>query len=137
MSVSPVNDNAGSRVSPLQAPPDPIARLTDAQGNVSKDAFVSNRPPGVSEAEAAELWGKIDTAGTGTISAATLREGLKANAPPNGQHAPPKAEAAAARTTPLLSESTVSSLVSELQRSFGGQDAGRGGPPPPPREPLA
>ncbi len=133
MSVSPVNDNAAPRLSPLQAPPDPIARLTDAQGNVSKDAFVSNRPPGVSEAEAAELWGKIDTAGTGTISAATLRDGLKAT----GQRPPPQAEAQNARTTPLLSDSTVSSLVSELQQSTSGPSAGHDRPPPPPREPLA
>ena len=135
MSVSSINASTGDWPVPSQPPPDPVARLTDASGNVSKDVFVSKRPQGVSEDEAAQLWNKIDTAGAGTISAASLREGLASNRPHSGPRSPPQAEAATSRITPLLSDSTVSSLLSELQQGSGGQDSNQG--PPPPRESLA
>jgi Ca2+-binding EF-hand superfamily protein len=57
---------------------------TNGNGKVSKDEFVSGRPKGVSESQAAELFGKIDTKGTGEVTQSELESGFEKNKPAGG-----------------------------------------------------
>ena len=94
----------------------PFTRIdTDQSGTVTKDEFVAGRPRQMSEAEAAELYAKIDADGTNALTDDQLKAGMEANRPASPQH---RSEANGG-----LAESVLSALIGLVQQMAGNAES--------------
>jgi Ca2+-binding EF-hand superfamily protein len=58
---------------------------TDEDGSVSAEEFVSNRPEGVSEEQAKEMWGQLDTENSGSLTESQFMSAMEKLQPPPGR----------------------------------------------------
>lgn len=88
---------------------DLFARIdTDADGSVSKDEFVSNRPMGVSEDQANEMWSKLDASGAGSLTEAQFVSAMSSQGSPAG---PPPGESVGEGNASVLSSTSNTSNI--------------------------
>lgn len=88
---------------------DLFARIdTDADGSVSKDEFVSNRPMGVSEDQANEMWSKLDASGAGSLTEAQFVSAMSSQGSPPG---PPPGESVGEGNASVLSSTSNTSNI--------------------------
>jgi Ca2+-binding EF-hand superfamily protein len=57
---------------------------TNGDGSVSQAEFVSNRPQGVSEDQAKQMWSKLDSSKSGILTASQFASAMAAQVPPPG-----------------------------------------------------
>jgi Ca2+-binding EF-hand superfamily protein len=57
---------------------------TDGDGSVSAEEFIANRPEGVSEEQAKEMWGQLDTENSGGLTESQFTSAMEKLGPPPG-----------------------------------------------------
>jgi len=85
---------------------------TDQNGTLSQEEAVAARPKGTSESQAAALYAKIDTNGTGALTEAQFQEGMEASRPTRS-----------ALDTMAGDAMSVLMLMSQQGGAFGGSSA--------------
>lgn len=82
---------------------------TDGDGSVSKEEFVSNRPEDVSEEQATELWGQLDSSGAGSLTASQFASAMAEQGRPAGPPPGPPPEGLVEEETAGESSTSTSS----------------------------
>ncbi|MFH0823733.1 MAG: EF-hand domain-containing protein [Pseudomonadota bacterium] len=83
-SISSAGGLSSSYISQMQ---EKMLKAVDSNGDgsVSKDEFVSNRPKEVSEDQASEMWGRLDTGDSGSLTGSEFMSAMENQGPPPGQ----------------------------------------------------
>jgi Ca2+-binding EF-hand superfamily protein len=114
--VSSISSTGGLSSSHISRMQEKLVAAVDknADGSVSKDEFVSNRPKEVSEEKASEMWSRLDTENSGSLTGSEFISAMESQGPPPG---PPPGEFGA------QSDSGESSLTDELLSSISGSSS--------------
>lgn len=127
MSISALSGHAHHYYTPISGNStgqgNPLSKLEDSNGKISRDSFVKNRPPGVSESDAGSLFDKIDSGKTGSLSESQLQDGLQKYGPQaskNSDNASSSDNGDLASLFQSLSSGTFASLLQSQQTSDSG-----------------
>ena len=115
--VSSIGSAGGMSSTTISQMQERVVKRVDANsdGSVSKDEFVSNRPQDVSEAQAKELWSKLDSTNAGSLTTSEFVSAMTNVGPPPGP--PPEGlgdqdgTSASSSSDESLSASTSSSIA--------------------------